>query len=100
MLNLWCSENAEGKIDSDFRMKSGKALQKRQHLSWVFGHEQELGWWAGVWNGGRAIQVEGTACAKAQNIKGMGPWNFMDLVVSLACLEQRRIEIVLLIALT
>lgn len=97
MLNLRCSENAEGEIYSDFWMKSGKALEKRQPLSWVIGEEQELGWWMGVRNGGRAIQAEGTACAKVQNIGGMVPWNFMELVVILACLEQRMIEIVLLI---
>lgn len=32
---------------------------------------------------GKIIQVEGTACVKAQNFERMGPWNFMELVVNL-----------------
>lgn len=49
---------------------------------------------------GKITQVEGTACAKAQNFERMVPWHFMELVISLVCPEQRIIEVILLITLT
>lgn len=96
MLDPRCNKNAAGEIYSDFWMKAGKAMEKRQHLRWVFEDEQKFGWWIGVWSEGTTIQTEGTAQAKACNFKGMVPWNFVELVVSVVCLKQRMIEIMLL----
>lgn len=73
-----------------------ESSRKEATFEVVFEDEQKFGWWIGVWSEGTTIQTEGTAQAKACSFKGMVPWNFVELVVSVVCLKQRMIEIMLL----